>query len=105
MNREQILAIAEECGIEAWRDTLCRYEGWEEPMIAFAARIEAAAREQAKDMMLVPKKPTKEMMEAWFRAYDEQQWNANSWESAFDVAYTAMFAAAIVTDAIRKSEG
>jgi hypothetical protein len=47
MNREQILAIAEECGIEAWRDTLCRYEGWEEPMIAFAARIESLVRERA----------------------------------------------------------
>jgi hypothetical protein len=46
MNREQILAIAEECGIEAWRDTLCRNEGWEEPMIAFASRIESLVREE-----------------------------------------------------------
>lgn len=46
MNRDEILAIAEECGIEAWRDTLCRNEGWEEPMIAFASRIESLVREQ-----------------------------------------------------------
>jgi hypothetical protein len=46
MNRDEILAIAEECGIEAWRDTLCRNEGWEEPMIAFASRIESLVREE-----------------------------------------------------------
>jgi hypothetical protein len=100
MNRDEILEIYRECGVRfasRWDGTGTKAE---ERLIAAASRIESLVREESMDMMLVPKKPTREMMEAWFRAYDEQQWNANSWESAFDVAYTAMFAAAI-----RKSEG
>lgn len=40
--------------------------------------------------VLVPKEPTPEMVEAWHRGYEKGQWNADSWDSAFSVAYKAM---------------
>jgi hypothetical protein len=48
------------------------------------------------DMVLIPTVPTKEMVEAWHRAYEHGQWNADSWESAFSLAHKAMIAAAPV---------
>jgi len=44
--------------------------------------------------VLVTIEPTKEMLEAWHRAYEKGQWNADSWESAFSLAHKAMINAA-----------
>ena len=49
MNRDDIIRIAREAGIDAEKDTLCRYEGWVEPLerffhLAYAAGA-AAERE------------------------------------------------------------
>ena len=37
--------IAREAGIDAEKDTLCRYEGWLEPLKAFEALVRADQRE------------------------------------------------------------
>ena len=39
MNRDDIIRMAREAGIDAERDTLCRNEGWVEPMVKFAALV------------------------------------------------------------------
>ena len=39
MNREDIIRMAREAGIDAERDTLCRYEGFVEPLERFAALV------------------------------------------------------------------
>lgn len=39
MDRELIERLAKACGIDVHADTLCRYEGWNEPMERFAALI------------------------------------------------------------------
>jgi len=44
MNRDDIIRMAREAGIDATSDTLCRYEGWIEPLERFAALV-AAPRE------------------------------------------------------------
>ena len=36
---DEVLKLAKECGIDATQDTLCRYEGWEEPILSFATKI------------------------------------------------------------------
>jgi len=43
MNREDIIRMAREAGIDAESDTLCRYNGWVEPLERFAALVAAAA--------------------------------------------------------------
>jgi hypothetical protein len=45
MTKEDIIRMAEQAGIDLQKDTLCRYEGWEEPMEKFAALVAAAERE------------------------------------------------------------
>jgi hypothetical protein len=45
MNRDDIIRMALEAGIDLTKDTLCRYEGWEEPMEMFASIVAAAERE------------------------------------------------------------
>jgi hypothetical protein len=45
MTRDDIIRMALEAGIDAKKDTLCRYEGWEEPMEKFAFLVAAAERE------------------------------------------------------------
>ena len=45
MNREDIIRMAREAGIDAEKDTLCRYEGWVEPIERFAALVASAERE------------------------------------------------------------
>lgn len=45
MTYNDILRMAREAGIDAEKDTLCRYEGWVEPIERFAALIAAAERE------------------------------------------------------------
>jgi hypothetical protein len=42
MRREDIIRMARECGIDAEADTLCRNEGWVEPLEAFAKRVVAS---------------------------------------------------------------
>jgi hypothetical protein len=46
--------MALEAGIDAKKDTLCRYEGWEEPMEKFAALVAAAEREACAQECLMP---------------------------------------------------
>jgi 5,10-methylenetetrahydrofolate reductase len=45
MTRDDIIRLARECGIDIEQDTLCRFEGWVEPMEKFAALAAAAERE------------------------------------------------------------
>ena len=49
MNREDILRMAREAGIDAERDTLCRYEGFVEPLERFAALVAAAAKAEERE--------------------------------------------------------
>lgn len=46
MTRDDIIKMAREAGIDAESDTLCRYEGWVEPLERFAALVRADEREQ-----------------------------------------------------------
>lgn len=46
MTRDDIIRMAQEAGIDAEQDTLCRYEGWVEPIEKFAALVAAAEREK-----------------------------------------------------------
>lgn len=39
MDKELIERLAKEAGIDVKSDTLCRYEGWREPMEKFAALV------------------------------------------------------------------
>lgn len=45
LKRNDIIRMAREAGIDAEQDTLCRYEGWVEPLKRFAALVAAAERE------------------------------------------------------------
>ena len=45
MNRNDIIRMARECGIDIEQDTLCRFYGWVEPMEKFAALVAAHERE------------------------------------------------------------
>ena len=45
MNREDIIRMALEAGIEAEADTLCRYEGFVEPLERFATLVASAERD------------------------------------------------------------
>lgn len=50
MTRDEIIRMAREAGIDAESDTLCRYEGWVEPLQRFfhlAAAAGAAAEREA----------------------------------------------------------
>ena len=40
-----IIEMAREAGFDAESDTLCRYEGWVEPLMKFADLVAAAERE------------------------------------------------------------
>jgi hypothetical protein len=46
VNREDIIRMAREAGIEAEADTLCRYEGFVEPLERFASLIFEQGRQQ-----------------------------------------------------------
>jgi len=43
--------MAREAGIDAEKDTLCRYEGWLEPLKAFADLVRADEREACAKMI------------------------------------------------------
>jgi len=45
MTRDDIIRMAREAGIDAENDTLCRNEGWVEPMVKFASLVAEAERE------------------------------------------------------------
>jgi hypothetical protein len=45
MTRNDIIRMAKEVGIDVENDTLCRFEGWVEPMEKFAQLVAAAERE------------------------------------------------------------
>jgi hypothetical protein len=47
MTRDEILSMAYEAGIDATKDTLCRNEGWIEPIMQFAALVAEKATEEA----------------------------------------------------------
>jgi len=42
---DKTIEMAREAGIDAEKDTLCRYEGWLEPLKAFAELVRADERE------------------------------------------------------------
>ncbi len=46
MDREEVIRVAIECGINAESDTLCRYGGWVEPMERFASIVATTERER-----------------------------------------------------------
>jgi len=46
MNRADVIRLAREAGIDAESDTLCRHEGWVEPLEHFAALVEADVRKE-----------------------------------------------------------
>ena len=45
MSNDDLIRMAREAGIDATADTLCRHEGWAEPLIRFARLVAAAERE------------------------------------------------------------
>lgn len=53
MNREQIIQMARAAGIEAEKDTLCRNEGWVEPLEHFAALVADAEAKRIHDEGMV----------------------------------------------------
>ena len=52
MDREDIIRMAREVGIDAERDTLCSYEGWVEPLERFAALVAEHEREKVVQWMM-----------------------------------------------------
>lgn len=54
MNREDIIKLAREAGIEAEKDTLCRYKGWVEPLTRFAELVRADEREACAQIVETP---------------------------------------------------
>jgi pyridoxine/pyridoxamine 5'-phosphate oxidase len=72
--------MAREAGIDAEKDTLCRYEGWLEPLKAFEALVRADEREQIEDewSMCVQsdlehgvKSLNEQAAKDWFKKYPE----------------------------------
>ena len=49
MTRDDIIRMAREAGIDAEKDTLCRYEGWVEPLERFFHLAYAAGRKTAQE--------------------------------------------------------
>ena len=47
--REQVIRMAREAGIDAESDTLCRYEGWVEPLQRFFHLAAAAGAEAERE--------------------------------------------------------
>jgi hypothetical protein len=43
--------MAREAGIDAEKDTLCRYEGWLEPLKVFEALVRADEREECSKLI------------------------------------------------------
>lgn len=81
---------------------LCEtYMAWTDywALLNHARTLERRLRELERPGVWMPDESTKEMMEIWHRAYEKAQWNADSWESAFNVAYKA------ILDHIRTTSG
>lgn len=75
-----------------YMDAVARNLPIHEQLVAIGQSAPPGTWENA-DRVMVPREPTKEMMEAWHRGYERGEWNADSWDSAFSVAYKAMLAA------------
>lgn len=69
-------------------------QGFNRAQAALEAALAALPQGAMPGWQWVPVEPTKEMVEAWHRAYDKGQWNAESWESAFSLAHKAMLSSA-----------
>jgi hypothetical protein len=50
MTTDKIIAAARECGIDAKSDTLCRWDGWLEPLSRFYAIAYRAGMERAAEI-------------------------------------------------------
>jgi len=49
MTQNEIVEMARQAGIEAESDTLCRFDGWVEPFVAFANLVAAKALAQTQE--------------------------------------------------------
>jgi hypothetical protein len=63
--------MAREAGIDAEKDTLCRYEGWLEPLKVFEALVRADEREACAKVVEAAKA-------------DEEDWDSNDWNQAVE---------------------
>ena len=53
MTQDEIIEMAKEAGIDAEADTLCRYEGWVEPLETFAKLVAAKEREKTLQLWML----------------------------------------------------
>ena len=51
MNRDEIIRMAREVGIDPESDTLCNYDGWVDTLVDFAALVAAAERKVIMDSL------------------------------------------------------
>ena len=54
MNREDIIRMAREVGIDPESDTLCNYDGWVDTLVDFAVLVAAAEREACANIDWTP---------------------------------------------------
>lgn len=54
MNREDIIRMAREVGIDPESDTLCNYDGWVDTLVDFAVLVAAAEREACANINWTP---------------------------------------------------
>jgi hypothetical protein len=52
MNREDIIRLAREAGIDPESDTLCNYDGWTDTLVNFAVLVAAAERNKLAAWMI-----------------------------------------------------
>ena len=64
MTRDDIIRMAREAGIDAENDTLCRNEGWVEPMVKFASLVAAEEREACAEVC-EPQEQHDDPLTAW----------------------------------------
>ena len=51
MNRDEIIQMAREVGIDPESDTLCNYDGWVDTLVDFAVLVAAAECEAILDLV------------------------------------------------------
>jgi len=61
---DRIKQMAQEAGIDIDSDTLCRHEGWSEPMRKFAALVAEDCARTLEVLFAGQTAPTREVMEA-----------------------------------------
>ena len=54
MNREDIIRMAREVGIDPESDTLCNYDGWVDTLVDFAVLVAAAERKAVMQLFTDP---------------------------------------------------